>query len=112
MILFAFGGKCGSPVTIVSSSLLPNRSGINKEPNAALPIPKLNLDKKRRRFILRPCSKISFSISFYFFVNRESSNVNRERSVVSKLLMFGNVIHDSRLTSHDRHYFTIASSIL
>src|SRR5678815_5860151 len=62
MILFAFGGKCGSPVIISSSLLLPNRSGINKEPNAALPIPKLNLDKKRRRFMLRPCSRISFSI--------------------------------------------------
>src|ERR1043165_9719932 len=65
MILFAFGGKCGRPVAINSSSLpLPNRSGINKEPSAALPIPKLNLDKKRRRFMFRPCSKISFCMSF------------------------------------------------
>src|SRR5690349_16968330 len=67
MMRFAFGGKCGSPVTIASSSLpLLNRSGINKEPSAALPIPKLNLDKKRRRFMLRPCSKISFCIDVIF----------------------------------------------
>src|SRR4030095_12167634 len=105
MILFAFGGKCGSPVTIVSSSLpLPNKSGINKEPSAALPIPKLNLDKNRRRFMFRPCSKISFSISFIFVVNRESSIVSHESSIVNNdpehrgysLL----TTHDSRLKTH------------
>ena len=59
MMRFAFGEKSGKPVIIASSSLLLNRSGISNDPNATLPIPRLSLDKNRRRFIFNLCSKNS-----------------------------------------------------
>src|SRR5215470_15251419 len=71
MIRFALGAKCGRPVATASSSPSPpNRSGISSEPNATLPIPKLSLDKKRRRLMPRPCSRTSLCIDFYFHLVR------------------------------------------
>ena len=43
----------------------PNKPGISKEPNAALPMPRLNLDKNRRRLIFNPCSRISFCMIMF-----------------------------------------------
>src|SRR6185437_12975164 len=67
--LFQDGAKLGTP-GIKSASLSPprplKRSGMSNDPKATLPIPRLNLDKNLRRFILSRCSKMSFSIPVRF----------------------------------------------
>jgi hypothetical protein len=67
MIRLAFGAKCGSArIKPSSASCFPvNKSGINNDPNATLPIPKLNLERNFRLLWLSPCSNISFSISAF-----------------------------------------------
>src|SRR5690606_29153914 len=57
--------------SIIASSLeasLPeNRSGINSDPKAALPKPRLTRDKNFLLFRWSPCSNSSFSITFWLW---------------------------------------------
>src|SRR6476620_9921685 len=67
MIRFALGAKSGIQATLPSSSSLPpeKRSGINSDPSATLPIPKLRRDKNRLLFTFNPFSKISFAMTLF-----------------------------------------------
>src|SRR5580698_2527599 len=65
MMRFAFGAKWGRPSWGISSSLLPKRSGMSKEPRAMLPMPRPARWRKRRLFKFRCCSRISFSMGFF-----------------------------------------------